>query len=153
MNKLWFLAHIYDTSRYTATKMYSGILHTHTHTQVGRGINYTQIWRDEFLGLLERRCWYWVTNITLSAGFQVRWLQWLTRKRRVTEMDWNWWSSGTTVYSEKKSLPIDSNALPHNDELVLTQCHVSPCANACRSLRNKLKIVRIHLTCPSAQTV
>ena len=38
------LAHMYDTSRYTAnTKMYSGILHTHTDTGGVRGINYTQI--------------------------------------------------------------------------------------------------------------
>ena len=29
------LAQVYDTSRYTAnTKMYSGILHTHTHTRM-----------------------------------------------------------------------------------------------------------------------
>ena len=52
------LAHMYDTSRYTAnTKMYSRILHTHvhTHTHTGGvgvgGINYMQIWRDEFLRL------------------------------------------------------------------------------------------------------
>ena len=49
------LAHMYDKSRYTAnTKMYRGILRARarTHTQVGC-INYTQIWRDEFL----RRAW------------------------------------------------------------------------------------------------
>ena len=45
------LAHMYDTSRYTAnTKMYSGILHTHTQVE-RRGINYKHIWRDEFLRL------------------------------------------------------------------------------------------------------
>ena len=51
-NQTLILAHMYGTSGYTAnTKMYSGILHTHTHTGGAEGINYMQIWRDEFLRL------------------------------------------------------------------------------------------------------
>jgi len=42
------LAHMYDTSRYTAnTKMYSGILHTHTHAHRWGGVGVLIICRFE----------------------------------------------------------------------------------------------------------
>ena len=90
------LAHMYDTSRYTAnTKMYSGILHTHTHTHARTharththrwggggggggwgGIKYIQIWRDEFLRLAWNKMlilsdeYHTVANSTVSGPWK-----------------------------------------------------------------------------------
>ena len=64
------LAHMYDTSRYTAT---------HTHTGGGGGgggyytINYMQIWRDEFLRLAWKKIlsdeYHTVTSSTVSGPY------------------------------------------------------------------------------------